>query len=129
MEIVHPPRRGALGGDNPNSVVLTVEYHGHRILLPGDLDPPGMNDLLAEEPWPCDVLLAPHHGSRRSDPPGLAQWAKPHFVVVSGGLSVDVRQTTASYRKSGATVFHTGESGAIRMKVDRQRLSVVADQP
>jgi len=128
MEIVHPPRGGALGGDNPNSVVLAIEYQGRRILLPGDLDPPGLKGLLAEEPWHCDVLLAPHHGSRRSDPPGLAQWATPLIVVVSGGPSSDVRLTTATYRKLGAKVFHTGDSGAIELRMDREGLSVGTGQ-
>ena len=42
-------------------------------------------DLLAEEPTDYDVLLAPHHGSRRSNPPGLAAWSTPEWVVISGG--------------------------------------------
>jgi len=124
MEIFHPPRRGVRGGDNANSVVLAIEYQGRRILLPGDLEPPRLNDLLAEEPWHCDVLLAPHHGSRRSDPPGLAQWSTPHVVVVSGGLDFDVRQTTATYRKLGAEVLHTGEVGAIQVRIDQEGLQV-----
>jgi competence protein ComEC len=124
MEILHPPRRGALGGDNANSVVLAIEYQGRRLLLPGDLEPPGLNDLLAEEPWHCDVLLAPHHGSRRSDAPGLAQWASPNTVIISGGLSFDVRPTTATYRRLGAQILHTGESGGIQVRIVEDRLQV-----
>jgi competence protein ComEC len=47
-----------------------VEYQGRRLLLPGDLESPGLDELLAESPLDCDVLLAPHHGSLQSDPPG-----------------------------------------------------------
>jgi competence protein ComEC len=128
MEIFHPPRRGVLGGDNPNSVVLAIDYLGRRILLTGDLGPPGLKDLLDEEPWHCDVLLAPHHGTIGSNPRGLAQWSTPHFVVVSGGLGVDVRQTTASYRKLGAEVLHTGKMGAIQVLVDQEGLRVTTGE-
>jgi competence protein ComEC len=70
IDVLHPPRRGIIGSDNANSVTLGVEYAGRRVLLPGDLESPGIDDVMAERPYDCDVLLAPHHGSRRSDPPG-----------------------------------------------------------
>jgi competence protein ComEC len=118
IEVLHPPRRGVLGSDNANSLVVTIEYEGKRILLPGDLERPGLDDVLAEEPLPCDVLLAPHHGSRGSDPPGLAHWCTPRFVVVSGSLSSNVAQTTATYRDMGAEVLHTAEHGAVTVRLD-----------
>ncbi len=77
IEVLHPPRFGVLGSDNANSVVLAVDYCGREILLPGDLESPGLDDLLAEEPRRCDVLLAPHHGSRQSHSPGTVP-LKPH---------------------------------------------------
>ena len=101
-----------------------IEYQGKRVLLPGDLERPGLNDLLAEEPWHCDVLLAPHHGSQRSDAPGLAQWASPTTVVISGGPGIDVRPTAAAYRKLGAEVVHTGEVGAIAIRIAHDRLEI-----
>ena len=45
--------------DNANSLVLAVEYRGRRIVLPGDLESPGLDDMLAEEPRPCEVLDGP----------------------------------------------------------------------
>jgi len=113
MEVLHPPRRGVLGGDNPNSIVLAIDYLGQRILLPGDLDSPGLQDVLAEEPWDCHVLLAPHHGSRQSDQPGLAAWCRPEWVVISGGSRWDVQATLAGYQAAGAEVLHTAEVGAV----------------
>jgi len=117
IEVLHPPRRGVLGGDNANSVVLAIEYRGRRILLPGDLESVGLAHLLAEEPWDCDVLLAPHHGSRRSDPPGLAAWCAPEWVIVSGSLNDYEPETEATYRAAGGAVLHTGRVGAVRVFV------------
>ncbi len=71
IEVLHPPRQGVLGSDNANSIVLNVEYAGRRLLLTGDLETPGLEDVVAEAPLDCDVLLAPHHGSAASDPPRL----------------------------------------------------------
>jgi competence protein ComEC len=112
FNVLHPPQRGVIGTDNANSVTLGVEYRGKKMLLPGDLESPGLDDLLAEEPYDCDVLMAPHHGSRRSDPPGFAAWCTPEWVVFSGDsrVPVDVERT---YEKAGARVFTTGKSGAI----------------
>ncbi len=77
LEISHPPRKGVLGSDNANSIVLAIEYERRRILLTGDLESPGLEDVLAEEPYHCDILMAPHHGSRYSDPPGTGP-LEPH---------------------------------------------------
>ena len=79
---------------------------------------------MAEEPWHCDVLLAPHHGSRSSDPPGLAQWCRPRWVVVSGGRRFDVRQTLGAYREIGSQVLHTAELGAISVVMEATGVSV-----
>ncbi|MEN6366932.1 MAG: ComEC/Rec2 family competence protein [Thermoguttaceae bacterium] len=70
IEVLHPLQYGTLGSENANSVVLAVRFSGHEILLPGDLESPGLEQVLAEEPHRCDVLLAPHHGSRKSNSPG-----------------------------------------------------------
>ena len=101
MEVLHPPHDGVVGSDNANSVTLAVEYAGRRLLLPGDLETPGLEDVMAELPYDCDVLMAPHHGSRRSDPPGFAAWSTPEWVVISGGADAEgeVRQT---YQSAGA---------------------------
>jgi len=120
IEVLHPPRKGILGGDNANSVVLAVEYLGRRILLPGDLARPGLDDVLAEEPIDCDVLMAPHHGSRRSNPPGLATWSTPGWVVISGSRRWDPGPTEAAYRAAGSRVLHTARQGAVGVQIDRE---------
>ena len=115
IEVLHPPRRGVLGGDNANSIVLAIEYRQRRILLTGDLVSPGLDGVMAELPWDCDVLLAPHHGSQRSNPPGLAAWCTPEVAVISGGLDPDPSATEAAYRASGVQVLNTARVGAVRV--------------
>jgi competence protein ComEC len=124
IDVLHPPREGVIASDNANSVVLAVEYAGRRILLPGDLESPGLEEVTAELPYDCDVLLAPHHGSRRSDPPGFAAWCSPEIVVISGGVGADplVRQT---YEQAGARVFNTGQDGAVDVALTDGSIQVV----
>ncbi len=124
IEVLHPPRRGVLGRDNANSIVLDVQHRGHRILLPGDLESPGLDDLLAEEPTDCDVLLVPHHGSRQSNPPGLAAWSTPEWVVISGSHRWDTGPVEAAYRAAGSRVFHTADAGAVSVTIDATGVTV-----
>lgn len=85
LVVLHPTRRGVLGRDNANSIVLLLEYAGRRILLPGDLESPGTDAVIAEQPLDCDVVMAPHHGSRHSSPADFYAWCQPEWIVVSSG--------------------------------------------
>ncbi|MBA2115776.1 ComEC/Rec2 family competence protein [Bremerella alba] len=85
MTILHPTRKGVLGRDNANSIVLLIEYRGRRILLPGDLESPGTEGVIVERPIDCDIVMAPHHGSRHSHAESFYQWCQPEWIVVSSG--------------------------------------------
>jgi competence protein ComEC len=124
LEILHPLPGGVNGSDNANSIVLAVEFAGRRILLPGDLESPGLEDVLAEEPLDCDVVMAPHHGSLKSNAAGFSAWSTPEYVVVSGGRDENLARVKAAYDASGAKVLHTAEDGAVRVTIDRRSLTV-----
>ena len=122
MEVLHPPRHGVLGRENANSLVLAVEYRGRRILLTGDLEPPGLTDVLAEPPAHCDVLLVPHHGSRQSDPAGLAAWSTPSWAIISADHRWDLSPVAATYQRVGSRVLHTADTGAVTASIDGEGL-------
>ena len=124
IEVLHPPRKGVVGSDNANSIVLAIGCGGRRLLLPGDLESPGIDDLMAEEPLDCDIVMAPHHGSARSNPRGFAAWSRPEFVVVSGSRGQDAREVRAAYEAVGAEVCHTAERGAVRFEMSAAGISV-----
>jgi competence protein ComEC len=129
-QVFHPPARGVVGNDNANSVTLGIEYAHKRLLLPGDLESPGIDDVMAEEPYDCDVLLAPHHGSRRSDPPGFASWSTPQWVVVSGGGGDETTTVKRSYERVGGRVLSTIDAGTVRFDVHYQGgLEVITWRP
>ena len=125
IEVLHPPRHGVAGQDNANSLLLAIHYAGQSILLPGDLESPGLETVTAERPQSFDILLAPHHGSRHSDPPGFAAWCTPKWVVVSGPRTSPEQQvTTDSYEQVGAQVLHTANVGAVEFVFDERGLEV-----
>jgi competence protein ComEC len=115
ISVLHPPAAGVPGSDNAQSLVVVVECRGRRVLLPGDLESPGTESLLVRPEVDCDVLLAPHHGSLRSNPPGISAWCRPEWVVISGGHTSDAGGSVAgAYQATGARVFHTARDGAVR---------------
>ena len=75
----------------PTASTLAVEYVGRQILLPWRpriARPRGPRS--PSVPYDCDILLAPHHGSRRSDPPGFAAWSRRSGWSISGGGGDDI---------------------------------------
>lgn len=124
LDVLHPPRRGVFGSDNANSIVLSVEYAGRRVLLTGDLESPGLEDVLAEEPLDCDVLLAPHHGSAFSDPPNFAAWSTPEFTIISGGPRDRLESVSTAYSQRGSQVLHTADDGAVEVTIAPGRFDV-----
>ncbi len=124
VEVWHPPRDGIVGSENANSLVLGIEYAGARILLPADLESPGLEDLLAEEPQPWTLVTAPHHGSNLDEQARFAAWATPAWVVISGASATRTAAAQAAYQAHGAHVLHTGRDGAVRVTVRHGSLQV-----
>jgi competence protein ComEC len=122
LRVLHPPPAGLSGNDNAHSIVLALEYDGRRILLPGDLESTGMEHLLAQAPYDCDIALAPHHGSTSgsSHPAEFRAWSQPEWLVISGSVTDDERGDLADlYQSTGATVLHTAHDGAGQFEITR----------
>jgi competence protein ComEC len=119
MSVLHPQFGHPHSDDNANSIVLLIEYAGRRILLTGDLDGSGQRALLEQPPRHVDVLLAPHHGSRKANPAALARWATPSCVVVSADRRVDFKSLRAAYGPD-ADILSTYEVGAVTFEITRE---------
>jgi competence protein ComEC len=104
--------------NNANSIVLLIEFGGRRILLTGDLDGSGQMALLQQEPLHIDILLSPHHGSRKANPETLANWATPGQLVVSADRRVDFRSLRNAYGQQ-CEILSTHEMGAVTFEIDR----------
>lgn len=124
MEVLHPPREGPEGTENERSLVLLVRHVGHTILLTGDLEKAGLARLLGLPPVPCDVLMAPHHGSRGAFSAELVRWCSPRFVAVTRGSRGEsaVRPGDAG----AAPLWDTWTAGAITVRSNPTGLTAEA---
>jgi competence protein ComEC len=118
IRVLHPSRSAdEETSDNARSVVLDLQSNGHRLLLTGDLEGPGLAELTGNPPFPIDVFLAPHHGGRASNPIWVYEWAKPQMVVSSQRKpTVGSRDALDLIAEQGFRVWRTWNHGAIRLR-------------
>lgn len=116
FDVLHPPATGPAGKENVRSLVLLVRHQGWSMLLTGDLEEAGLAQVLAKPPPAIHVLMAPHHGSDRSNIPALAQWAKPRLVVSCQTAPTSDRHSVKMYEKMGAAFLGTWPHGAITIR-------------
>jgi competence protein ComEC len=117
VRILHPPPQGMGQTENADSVVLEIELAGRRILLTGDLAPPGLEAVTLTPSTPFDAIMIPHHGSATSNPTQFAAWSKAHWAIISGDLAHDSRVAVAAYQKAGSIVLNTATAGAVHLAV------------
>lgn len=116
IRVLSPEARGRYGSDNASSVVLLLEEHGQRVLLTGDLEQEGLEQLLKMPRLDVDVLVAPHHGSPLSNPEGLFEWCQPEWIVISGSRASQAR-ARAIYSQFPAKVLHTADVGSVQIEL------------
>ena len=126
LEVLHPGADDIFLIDNAGSLVVAVEYAGRRVLLTGDLQSPGLETVLDQEPLRCEVLLAPHHGSALSNPPGLGQWCEAKAVVLSCGLQDRVAEVAVAYRERGVRPLATARQGAVSATLSANKCVLAA---
>ncbi|MFB9763536.1 ComEC/Rec2 family competence protein [Nocardioides kongjuensis] len=135
VQVLHPDLPGAAGaadgtvagpGDgstaNDASVVLLVEVAGRRLLLTGDLEPPGQAQVAAlVGDLDVDVLKVPHHGSPHQDLAWLTG-LRAEVALVSVGADNDYghpsAQVVRGLEAAGAEVLRTDRDGDIVVVAD-----------
>ena len=115
----HPPIGfDPQASDNARSIVLDVAHAGRHVLLTGDLELSGLDELVAQQrpEGPPEVMLAPHHGARVANPEWLYEWARPRLIVASQRPpSSAANDPLAAIERLGFPVLRTWRHGAIRI--------------
>jgi competence protein ComEC len=118
--LLHPPTGWhPETSDNARSLVLDIGFNGRHMLLTGDLEKLGLEELVALPPPqpPPDVFLAPHHGGQSANPDWLYEWAKPRRVVVSQRPSTSRAPDALSMiERQGIPLHRTWREGSIRLR-------------
>jgi competence protein ComEC len=124
LEVLHPPAEGPPGKENFRSLVLRVRHLDHVLLITGDLEGPGMAQVLDQPAGPIDVLMAPHHGSKTANTPALADWARPRVVISCEGPPRGPLRAPEPYSGQGATFLGTWPHGAVTVHSSPEGLTV-----
>jgi competence protein ComEC len=114
-------------GTNDASLVIRLDYAGHRILLGGDIGDEGEAELLdgraAGIELVCDVLKVPHHGSRHASSEAFLDAVSPRLAVASAGkynrFGLPSPAALGRYTRRGIQVLRTDRDGAVGITVDR----------
>ena len=117
---------------NDSSLVIMVTVAGLRLLLTGDVEPPGQQAILGTQAdLRADVLKIPHHGSAQQDPAFFAA-TQARLAIASAGPDNDyghpAPRTVQLVRSAGMTLLRTDQHGSIAVRPDRDRLAAVTQR-
>jgi competence protein ComEC len=110
---------------NDASLVLRLDFGGHGLLFPGDLEADGEGELVGRQSVgdrvAADVLKVPHHGSRTSSSPELIAAVAPSLAVISLGwqnrFHFPDAGVLARYAARGTRVLRTDRDGAVTVRI------------
>ncbi len=114
---------------NDRSLVLRARYGGLSLLFPGDIGRRSEALLVSSgKATPCDLLLAPHHGSRASLSPAFLRALSPALMVVSSGKSstgvLPAPEHLRHWRQQSIPFLLTTEEGAVTISMQDGGISV-----
>jgi competence protein ComEC len=117
---------------NDSSLVIMVKVSGLRLLLTGDVEPPGQQAILATGvDLRADVLKIPHHGSAQQDPAFFAA-TRARLAIASAGVDNDyghpAPRTVQLARSAGMTLLRTDQDGSVAVRFDRERLAAATQR-
>jgi competence protein ComEC len=108
---------------NALSCVLKIENAQDSALLPGDLEGAAEGAFLARagERARAGILVAPHHGGKKTSSPAFVAAVAPHTVIFPVGyrnrFGHPHPDVLARYQASGAQIHRTDRDGAVTLKV------------
>ncbi len=87
LEVLWPPARPPRGPENERSLVLRALATNGTVLVTSDVGTATERRVAGSHRLDCDVLIAPHHGSRSSTGTDLLAAAAPDVVLVPAGTA------------------------------------------
>jgi competence protein ComEC len=137
LQVIGPVNHALVDQDessrqNDSSLVIMVKTAGLRMLLTGDVEPPGQQAILsAGVDLQADVLKIPHHGSAQQEPAFIAA-SHARLAIASAGLDNDyghpAPRTVQLVRSLGMTLLRTDQNGSIAVRLRHDRLAAVTQR-
>ncbi len=116
---------------NNNSLVVKADFGKYSFLLPGDIMESAERELvsIAGETLVCNVLIAPHHGSKSSSSCLFLDKVNPEYIIISSGWKNRFHFPHPSvlkrYADLGCKIFRTDINGAITMATGGHSLEIM----
>ncbi len=132
---LHPPQ-DSKGPDpaaevrgNDGSLVIRISAGGHHVLFTGDIEELGESILCeSAQDLAADVIKVPHHGSRTSSTPRLAEAVRPRHAIVSVGdrnrFGHPAPEIVDRWRQTGSWIWRTDSCGAVTAVLEAQGVTV-----
>ena len=121
FRVLYPPPNLSDSSNNL-SCVLRIQGPGGSVLLTGDIERRAERRLLlGGERLDTDVVVVPHHGSKTSSSDAFVRAVSPSFALVAAGFAnrwgFPKAAVVERWEAQGASLFSTGEFGAIEVNV------------
>ncbi|HEY1150137.1 MAG TPA: DNA internalization-related competence protein ComEC/Rec2 [Pseudoduganella sp.] len=133
FEMLHPTAESYANHTlkpNARGCTLMIRAGAHAILLPADIEAAQEAELVARDGGAlrANVLLVPHHGSGTSSTPAFLQAVQPQTAIFQLGYRNRYHHPRADvverYRRLGASLDRTDESGAILLQLGQNDIAV-----
>ena len=111
---------------NNGSCVLKIGKSPRCILLTGDIYKRAEKYLLTKhkKALRCDVLVAPHHGSKSSSSLSFIKAVKAKYVIFSSGkhqgFKLPSKKVINAYTVNKAKIYTTSHDGAVMVVLNKQ---------
>ncbi|MFP5211977.1 MAG: DNA internalization-related competence protein ComEC/Rec2 [Acidobacteriota bacterium] len=134
VRILHPTAsyiESSWNGDLNNiSIVLGIDYGKTRIILPGDIDQ-SVEELIFSGGTPSSeqvVVVAPHHGSERSNGKTMLDTLRPKAVIFPCGFdnpfNLPAPSAVERYKTRNVAIYRTDFQGLIHAASNGERWEI-----
>ena len=129
MECLSPDGEEKFSDRNEESLVFRVTYDRFYMMLMGDLETGGEENLVESGVLsPVTVLKAGHHGSATSSGENFLEKLSPEITVLSYGrknrYGHPAKEVKERLGNIGSEILETGISGAVMIETDGKKMKV-----
>nr|WP_182432950.1 DNA internalization-related competence protein ComEC/Rec2 [Clostridium sp. AM30-24] len=129
MECLSPEGEEKFSDRNEESLVFRVTYDRFSMMLMGDLETGGEENLVGSGVLsPVTVLKAGHHGSATSSGESFLEKLSPEITVLSYGrknrYGHPAKEVKERLGNIGSEILETGISGAVMIETDGKKMKV-----
>lgn len=126
-----PQKNSGIGPGNAASLVLAFEYGDFDMLLTGDVEAAGEEELIdSGQLKKYEVLKAAHHGSKNSGTEEFLEIVKPYAAVISAGegnrYGHPHKETLERLQDRGCRICSTCDGGAVTIVTDGNKMYLLS---